>query len=114
MSKLSHGRWRKLDAGAFASAVQMYGSGMSLAQTAKCVGVSRQSLWASFRARSIPMRSQRRFGKDNHFWRGGAKAEDAAQNKLEKAVMYGRIQRPDTCEKCGEKPPPSKDGRTAI
>ena len=114
MSKLSRGRWKKLDAEAFASAVRMYESGMSLAQTANSVGISRQSLWQSFRSRSVPLRSQRRSGKNNHFWRGGPKAVDAAQNKIEKAVMYGRVQRPDTCEECGKKPPPFKDGRTAI
>lgn len=108
------GCWKKLDAAVFVSAVKMYASGMSLAQIAPRIGISRQSLWGSFKAQSVPMRSQQRYGQDNHFYRGGSKAKDAAQNKLEKAVLRGKVSRKTRCERCGEMPPPFKDGRTAI
>ena len=113
-SKLKHGRYTKLNDGAIASAAQMYESGMSLAQIAKHFNVSRQSIWKSLRRVGVQMRSQKRYGKENHFYRGGAKAVDSAQNKLEKAIQRGDIVRPSTCEKCGERPLPMKDGRTAI
>jgi hypothetical protein len=109
-----HGRWVKLDDKAIASAIKKYEQGMSLAQIAPLFGISRQSLWGSFVRLGVPLRSQKRYGTDNHFYRGGKKATDQAHNKIEKAVLRNRIERPDTCEQCGVKPPPFKDGRTAI
>lgn len=108
------GRWMKLDDAACASAVQMYQSGKSLAQIAPLFGISRQSLWGTFRRLKVPMQSQKRYGTENHFYRGGRKAKDSAQNKLEKAVQRGKILRPTSCERCGETPPRFKNGRTAI
>lgn len=112
--KPSTGRWQKLDDVAFASAIKKYELGMSLAQIAPLFGISRQSLWASFRRIGLPMRSQRRYGRENHFYRGGRKAKDSAQNKLERAVLKGLLKRPIQCEICGGTPPPFMDGRSAI
>lgn len=114
MSKKLPGGWKKLDDVAFASAIRMYESGMSLAQIAPQFGISRQSLFGSFKARGVPRRSQLRFGENNHFYRGGSKAKDSAQNKLEKAIQYGRVSRPKTCQHCGIEPPPFRDGRASI
>src|SRR5262245_57265210 len=100
MSNLLRGRWKKLDGKACASAITMYESGMSLAQIASHFGISRQSLWKTFHLRGVPMRSHLRYGTENHFYRGGSKAVDTSQNKLEKAVKRGVIQRPNTCVKC--------------
>lgn len=112
--KPSTGRWQKLDDAAFASAIQMYESGKSLAQIAPLFNISRQSLWASFQRIGVPMRSQKRYGEENHFFRGGPKAEDPAHNKVEKAVLHGSLSRPKKCDRCGKEPPPFKDGRSAI
>ena len=114
MSSLSHGRWQKLNDAVLVSAIKMYGSGMSLVQIASRLNISRQSLWSSFKARSVLMRSQKRFGSENHFYRGGIKAIDSSQNKAEKALLRGKLQRSTKCERCGEIPPPFKDGRSAI
>jgi hypothetical protein len=113
-SRLSHGRWKKLDDAAFASAKELYEAGKSLAQIAASFGVSRQSLWNCFRRRQVPLRSLRRYGAANHFFRGGSRAVDRAQGRLEKAVLRGVIVRPKKCEKCGDEPPLMKDGRSRI
>jgi hypothetical protein len=113
-SVLSRGRWKKLDDAAFASAAAMYESGMSVALIAQSINVSRQSLWKSLVRRGTRMRSHKRYGKDNHFYRGGPKAESLAQSRLEKAVAKGVIVRPESCDSCGEIPPRMKDGRSAI
>ena len=60
------------------------------------------------------MRPQQRYGKDNHFYRGGVLADDHAQNITEYALRIGALVRPDTCESCGKKPEQMKDGRTKI
>lgn len=113
-SKLLHGRWRKLNDKDAASAATMYSSGQSVAQIAKRFGVSRQSMHGTLKRLGVQMRSRKRYGTDNHFYRGGRKAIDAAQNKLEKAVFRGSVIRPDTCERCGRTPPRMKDGRSRI
>ncbi len=112
--KPSTGGWLKLDDEACASAVKMYLSGKSLAQIAPLFGISRQSLWGTLQRLKIPMRSQKRYGAENHFHRGGKKANDLAQNKLEYAIRRGRVSRKSVCESCGAQPPPFKDGRSAI
>jgi hypothetical protein len=112
--KPSTGRWMKLDDAAFASAIEMYKSGKSIAQIAPLFGISRQSLHASFQRVGLQMRSHKRYGQENHFYRGGRTAEDKAHNKVEKAVLRGSLTRPTKCESCGEMPPPFKDGRPAI
>jgi predicted DNA-binding protein YlxM (UPF0122 family) len=93
------------------SAVAMYEAGASCATVAKRFGVSRQSMWDVLRRRTT-MRSNLRYGKANHFYRG-TRASDAAQNKLEKAIQRGAIPRGITCERCGYSGT-FKDGRTAI
>ena len=98
----------------FIRTVTMYESGKSLAQIAPQFAISRQSLFGSFKARGVTLRSQRRYGKDTHFYRGGKKAKDSAQNKLEKAVSNGEVCRPSHCERCGMQPLCFKNGRTAI
>ena len=113
-SKLSHGRWKKLSDSAISRAVRQYRNGKSVAQIASPLGVTRQSIWASLKARGVIFRPLQRRGAENHFYRGGSQAVDAAQNKLEYALRKGRVKRPDACQDCGKRPPTFKDGRTAI
>lgn len=113
-SKLSRGHWLKMSDAKAAEAKSMYDDGASIGQVAKSMGVSRQSMHGTLRRLGTVFRPQRRTGSDNHFHRGGARAEGRAHNKVEKAVKAGRILRPEVCEECGQKPPPFKDGRTAI
>ena len=114
MSELSRGRWLKMNDAKAAEAKSMYAAGASIADVAARFGVSRQSMHGTLRRLGTTFRPKRRYGEKNHFYRGGPRAEDRAHNKVEKAVKAGRMQRPDHCEHCGEKPPPFADGRTAI
>ena len=89
----------------------MYEDGLSVGEIAKLFEMSRSALFGRFKGK-VKMRPQLRFGSDNHFHRGGARANDNAQNKLEKAVLRKRII-PKPCEVCGENGK-MKDGRSKI
>lgn len=56
-----------------AAMLQLYEEGLSLDRIAKRYGLTRQSVWIRLRRRQAPMRSQKRFGTDNHFYRGGGR-----------------------------------------
>ena len=103
----------KLTEDKLAEAIRRYDAGESLAPIAKDMGVSRQSMWDVLRRRTV-MRPQKRYGDENHFYRGGSFAEDQAHNKVEKAVKSGRMARPDDCGRCGGCGVPFKDGRHPI
>jgi len=105
---------RKLSSEQVASAVRMYDElEMSLAPIAEYFGVSRQAIWELLRRRTT-LRPQLRYGPDNHWWRGGTRADDRAQGIAEKAIQRGVLVRPDTCESCDEAGEPFKDGRSPI
>ncbi len=106
------GKLKKLTPDQAAECVKMYESGLSLAPIAVYFEVSRQAMWDLLRRRTA-MRSQKRFGKDNHFNRGGVSANDKAQNILEQAVKDGIVQRQTHCGTCGDTGT-FKDGRTKI
>lgn len=82
------------------SAVAMYEAGMSCQQIATYYKVSRQSIWDVLRRRTT-MRSNLRYGEDNHFWRGGQTEDDRAQNVVEYAIKIGLLVPPPSCEICG-------------
>jgi hypothetical protein len=105
------GTWR-LTESQKQEATRRYEAGESCGAIAKDYRVSRQSMWDVLRRRT-EMRTRERHGADNHFYRGGSRAVDAAQNKLEKAIQRGEITRPDECSRCGTAYR-FKDGRTAI
>ena len=48
----------------------VYESGKSLAEVGKQFGCTRQTVYAAFAARGFALRPQRRFGSENHFYRG--------------------------------------------
>jgi hypothetical protein len=106
-------RLKKLTEEQAAEAVKMYDAGMAIAPIAAFYNVSRQGMWDLLRRRTT-MRPQKRTGIDNHFYRGGTKADDSAQNLAEKAVVRGVLIRPSTCEECGGSGEPYKDGRSPI
>jgi hypothetical protein len=78
----------------------MYEAGASCTTVAEHFGVTRQSMWDVLHRRT-QMRPRERVGEENPFWRGGTRADDSAQNKLETAIKRGEIIRPDRCETCG-------------
>lgn len=94
-------------------AVQMYENGISIAEIAGVYGVTRQAMHKILKRRNITPRTNLRFGKDNHFFRGGSVADDEAQNALEQALARGEVIRSDTCQQCGSSER-FRDGRTAI
>ena len=94
-------------------AVGLYNTGLSVGEVAAFYGVSRQSMYKVLKRRGVEFRPQLKFGKDNHFYRGGVSASDRAQNILEQAIIKGIVERKTHCEKCGHTGQ-MKDGRTAI
>lgn len=106
------GKLKKLTEEQVAEAVKSYDAGMSLGDLAHIYGVTRQAMWDLMRRRTT-MRPQQRYGKDNHFYRGGARADERAQKILENEIRYGRMHNPGKCEVCGNESR-FADGRTAI
>lgn len=93
------GKLKKLSLEQADAAVELYKSGLSLADVAECFSVSRQSMHDLLKRRT-EMRPQLRYAAENHFYRGGSKAEDHAQNIAEKAIQRGILVR-QPCEVCG-------------
>ena len=94
------------------NAVKMYESGFSIEEIADYFGVTRQSMWKCLKRRGVEFRDNKRYGLENRFWLG-TKADDRAQNILEKAVQKGIIQRKTVCECCGASGAFS-DGRSMV
>ena len=80
-------------------AMRLYSDGFSLAVLAEKYGKTRQAMWDLLRRR-MDMRPQLRFGKENHFYRGGRKSKGYAENVLEKALLRGEVKRASKCETC--------------
>lgn len=106
------GQLKKMTKDQVEECIKMYNAGLSLEPIANYFNVSRQAMWDLLRRR-ITLRSQKRFGEDNNFYRGGINANDPAQNLLEKAIQKGIIKRKKHCELCGDSGK-FKDGRTKI
>lgn len=107
------GKLKKLTEEQAEEAVILYEAGDSLGQIAQRFAVSRQGMWDLLRRRTA-MRPRLRFGAANHFYRGGARGEDRAHNVVEKAILRGRLVRPDRCDSCGAAGDPFADGRAPI
>lgn len=106
------GKLKKLTPEQAEECVRLYERGLSLAPIAQYFGVSRNAMWDLLRRRTA-MRSNKRYADENHFFRGGSIANDAAQNLLEKAIQRGIIERSSCCEICGDSGK-FKDGRSKI
>lgn len=106
------GKLKKLTPEQAEQAKDSYVDGMSLGDLAHIYGVTRQAMWDLIRRRTT-LRTQKRYGKDNHFYRGGARADQRAHDVLEKAVLYGKLHNPEKCSSCGDAGR-FTDGRTAI
>jgi predicted DNA-binding protein YlxM (UPF0122 family) len=106
------GKLRKLTSAQAAECVAMYERGLSLGPIATYFGVSRPAMWDLLRRRTT-LRSQRRFGRENHFYRGGASADDLAHNLVEQALKEGVLIRLEQCEECGTSGS-MKDGRALV
>jgi predicted DNA-binding protein YlxM (UPF0122 family) len=97
----------------YKNARNLYNMGHSIQEVADMYGITRQGMWDILKRRGTEFRDNKRFGDENHFYRGGSKASDYAQNKIEKAILYGKMERKQSCEKCGSSGF-FKDGRSMI
>lgn len=94
-------------------AIKLYQKGMSLKEVADFYDVTRQAMHDMLKRR-IELRSQKRFGKDNHFYRGGESMNSRAHDILEKALQKGLVKKPESgCEQCGANGR-FKDGRSEV
>lgn len=106
------GKLKKLTEEQADKATKSYDEGMSLGDLAHIYGVTRQSMWDLIRRRTT-LRPQKRYGKENHFYRGGARADERAGKILDNAIRYGKLLNPEKCSLCGSQER-FQDGRTAI
>jgi len=106
------GKLKKLTERQVKEAIKGYQQGMSLQDLAHIYFVTRQAMWDLLRRR-ISLRPQLRYGKENHFYRGGSRADGKANDILERAMRYGKIHNPGKCSVCGTTGE-FKDGRTEI
>lgn len=107
------GKLQKLTEQQIDTAIVDYDRGLSLADLAHLLGVTRQNLWAVFKVRGVLMRPQSRFSTENHFYRHGKRADINAQKRVSKAIQRGRLINPGRCETCGMSKT-FKDGRSGI
>lgn len=105
------GRHSKLSDSQIDEAIKMYQSGLSLEDIGRFYGITRQAMWDLLRRR-IDLRSNLKYGEDNHFYRGGIKSDPYVHDVTEKAIKKG-ILVPQNCEICGESYR-FRDGRLAV
>ena len=94
-------------------AIKMYNMGLSIQQVADYYVISRQAMHLILKRRGVNFRPQKKYGEDNHFYRGGSIAHDRSQNLVESAIDKGILKRKIICDKCGNTGV-FKDGRSAI
>lgn len=97
----------------YKNAKNLYNMGHSIQEVADMYGITRQGMWDILKRRGTEFRDNKRFGDENHFYRGGSKASDYAQNKIEKAILYGKMERKHVCDNCGASGT-FKDGRNMV
>ncbi len=114
MSVLKNGRLQKLTENQVEECITLYQGGCSCGKIAGYFDVSRQSVWMLIKRRGIEMRSQKRYGAENHFYRGGHAADDHAQNMVEYAIRKGILQRQSICSECKTPGKQFRDGRSEI
>lgn len=82
-------------------AVNLYDQGLSIQDVADFYGITRQAMWMILKRRGCTFRDHLKYGKENHFYRQGTKAEDRIHNIVELAVEKGLIIRKTHCDNCG-------------
>jgi hypothetical protein len=92
------------------AAVTMYRAGSSVGEVAAAMGCSRQAMHVILRRRGVVFRPKLRFGRENHFFRGGSHGN--ANARVAKAVRRGLLV-VGSCEVCGL-PPLVVNGRQRI
>jgi hypothetical protein len=105
------GKLKKLNPEDVLQAIELYQSGLSLADVGAFFGVTRQSMHDLLKRR-IKLRPRERRGKDNHFYRGGPSSDPRVHDITEKAIARGVLV-PKPCEVCGANGTMS-DGRREV
>ncbi len=106
------GKLKKLTESQVVEDCESYLSGSSLADLAHIYSVTRQSMHDLLKRR-IKLRENLKFGKENHFFRGGKRADKRAHDILERATRNGELVNPRVCSICGGQST-FADGRTSI
>lgn len=86
----------------YEKAIKWYFEGHSVALIAEEFGVSPGAIRSALTVRSVPVRSDRGKGLENSSRSNGLLICNA-RKRLRRAVKNGRLSRPDTCERCGDK-----------
>ncbi len=94
-------------------AVKMYERGLSIEDVAGFYNITRQAMHAILKRRGVSFRGNKKYGVDNHFYRGGPVADEAAHTILECALKKGIITRKTHCEQCNDTGT-FKDGRSKV
>ena len=94
------GKLKKLTESDVTEAIHLYESGFSYADVAEFYNVSRQAMWDVLSRRGVKSRPQCKYGKENHFYRGGPLADEKTWGITEKAIKRGTLV-PGPCEVCG-------------
>lgn len=89
----------------FSNAVELYESGLSLAEVGRTYGVTRQTMWVVLKRRGVAFRPQLRYGETNHFHRGGSLKVKPIMYMVGKAIEQGILAKPALCECCSTVPP---------
>ena len=95
-------------------AVVLYEQGLSIGEVAAFYGITRQAMHTILKRRGVICREQLRFGKDNHFHRGGKTVKARANDILERALLKGVLVRRDSCEQCDVSGGRTKGGHSTI
>lgn len=106
------GKLKKLTQEQVDLSIRGYQDGMSLADLAHIFSVTRQSMHDLLKRR-IELRSNLRYGEQNHFYRGGKRSDARAWDICERAIRSGKLANPQQCSVC-ESTERFTDGRTAI
>ena len=104
---------RKLTKDQLVESIELYQKGFSLQKLGELYGVSRQSMHELLKRR-IELRSQKRNGKDNNFYRGSSRVVNRSADIYEYALTKGILVKPIKCSRCGCIPSSGKDGRSLI
>ena len=83
-------------------AVDLYDSGFSIQNIADFYNITRQAMWMILKRRGCVFRDQLKYGKDNHFYRGGSLRSGRVSDITELAVEKGILINPKKCSVCGE------------
>jgi hypothetical protein len=84
----------------YKKAVELYQSGLSVAEVASYYGITRQCMWGVL-VRRIKLRPRIKLGEDNHLYRGGI-LHDPRAGQIVTYALKKKILTPGPCEVCGE------------